>query len=112
MRVYRDEVARVSLAAMRTAYRPRDFAKLDCLRLDAAGVSTTVRIVREPAPGAFGGTRRWCLCPRCGRRTSVVGLVTGDGSAEPVWACARGDCGAWKSRKRLRLRRRPPLERA
>lgn len=105
MKIYRDQVVRVSMAAMRAAYRPRDYAKLDTLALDAAGISTTVRIVKEPSAGAFGGTRRWAVCPRCGKRTSVIGLVVRDEGATPVWSCARANCGAWKSRKRLKLRR-------
>lgn len=112
MTVYRDAVPRVSLAAMRAAYRPRDFRRLDTLTVDASGVATTVRLVQEPSRGAFGGLRRWALCPRCGRRTSVIGLVVGEGESSAIWSCARSDCGAWKSRKRLRLRQRPPLERA
>jgi hypothetical protein len=106
MTVYRDSVmTRVSLPAIRSMFRPRDFRERTSVDLVAAGVRATVRIVREPSVGAHGGARRWILCPRCQRRTIVVGLVTSAGTSEPAWACARADCGAWRSRKKLRLRR-------
>jgi hypothetical protein len=86
-------------------FRPRDFKERTSVDLEAAGVRATVKIVREPSVGAHGGTRRWILCPRCHRRTFVVGLVSTGGVSAPTWACARADCGAWRSRKKMKLRR-------
>jgi hypothetical protein len=85
-------------------FRPRDFRQRESVVVEAAGVRTALKIVREPSVGAHGGMRRWILCPRCNRRTFVVGLVTTGSTCEPAWACARADCGAWRSRKKMKLR--------
>jgi hypothetical protein len=106
MALYRDEVLRLTLPAIRAMMRPRDFRTRSVVEVEAGGVRATVRLVREPAATAFGGRRTWCACPRCGRKTVVLGVVQVAGRSDPVWACARRDCGAWRSRNRLKLLRR------
>jgi hypothetical protein len=100
---YRDETLRVSLPMIRANYTPKDFRQRREVVLEAAGVSATVKIIREPSSTSFGGTRRWMACPKCGRRTHVVGLVTVNRLVDPTWCCSRRDCGAWRSRKTARL---------
>lgn len=101
--VYRDSTVRVTLPQIRAHYAPRDFRQREQVTLEAAGVRVLVKLVHEASPGAHGGSRVWMACPRCSRRTQTVGLVPEFETGQLAWACARNDCGAWRSRKRPSL---------
>ena len=103
---FRDSVERLSIRQLRAQFKPRDFAVMDQVHVEAAGTGATIKIARVPAPTAHGGTRRWMVCPTCGRQTSVVGLVSAGADAEARWACYR--CGVWRSRKISKSIRRSP----
>ena len=97
----RDCVPRVTLRQIGAMYRPRDFRQIPSIKLEMRGAVATVTLVRELSIGAKGGRRTWLGCPRCGKKTQVLGVVHVDGAA--VWACARRECaGGWRSRKKPR----------
>lgn len=93
---YRDATPRVSLAQVRGRFMPRAFAALRTIVLDAGGVSTEVALSIAPGTGAVRGTRRWLVCPRCGRHVNVLGMI-----APGTWVCAC--CGRWRSRNHVAL---------
>lgn len=97
MALYRDEVLRVSLRQVRAQFSPRVFSEIGEVRVHAAGVSASVAVVTVASGSARGGMRRWLRCPRCGLKTSVVGLVRNEPGQ--YWACARTTCGGWVSRR-------------
>jgi hypothetical protein len=99
MTVFRDQVIRVSSKQLRAQYRPKDFAAMESVLLEANGVSGTVDIFREYAPTAHGRSRLWLRCP-CGARCQTVGLVPATADTPAFWGCAR--CGRWTSRRALR----------
>ena len=93
MALYRDTVARCSLAQIRMAYPPRFYRALNRVRLEHEGVVSDVAIEQQDTPGCIASQRRWLVCPRCGRRAGVLGCVEGIG-----WACRI--CAGWRSRNR------------
>jgi transposase-like protein len=100
--IYRDAVERLSLRQLRAQFKPREFSRLQQVHVEAAGTAATIKIARVASPTAFGMSRRWMVCPACGRQTSVVGLVT-DGNGGSRWCCFR--CGSWRSRRRIKTQR-------
>lgn len=95
MRPYRDTVTRVSIRQLRAQFSPKVFAALDEVVVQAGAGVAKVKIVSVPS-SAHGGRRRWILCPRCSRQTSVIGLMP-DVVGADGWGCFR--CRRWKSRK-------------
>lgn len=96
MALYRDAVARFTIAQVRQAYPPRVYRTLTRVRLDHEGVVAEVAIERIDTPGCIAGSRRWFRCPRCEGRVNVLGVVEGLG-----WVCRT--CGGWRSRNRRRV---------
>ncbi len=96
MALYRDAVARFTIAQVRQAYPPRVYRTLTRVRLDYGGVVADVAIEKIDTPGCIAGARRWFRCPRCGGRVNVLGVVDGLG-----WVCRV--CGGWRSRNRRRV---------
>ena len=94
-----DTLVKYTMPAIRAAFRPADFARRDRVRLIFGDHMTLVSLVAHQSR-AFGGARRWLICPynMCGRKTQVVMFDPFGG----VWGCAR--C--------LRVRSRPCLVRA
>jgi hypothetical protein len=96
---YRDDLARVSIAQLRARFTPGRFRGLSTVQLEHAGHLVEVRIIQHPCPAAYGGTRRWLLCPRCGGRAQTVGC-----HPELGWACPAPACvGGWRGRTRRKL---------
>jgi hypothetical protein len=91
MALYRDQVARVSLADVRQSMRPKVWRALSQVTLSHCGVTTTADVIVTPSSTAFSGSRRWFRCPSCGRTAGVLGCVPGVG-----WRCAA--CGGWRGR--------------
>lgn len=97
MALYRDEVARISLAAIRSQFRPAAFRKLKRVRVEVNGHAVVVKIVRQSAAGCHGGTRRWLECPGCRALVNVIGFVSEHG-------CGCSFCLRWRGRNHVRLR--------
>lgn len=96
---YRSDLVRVSIAGIRSRFTPQRFRLLSTVQLEHAGHLVEVRIIQHPCPAAYGGTRRWLLCPRCGSRAQTVGC-----HPELGWACPALTCvGGWKGRTRRNL---------
>lgn len=73
--MFTDELAaRVSIASLRTALRPRHYKTMRAVRLTHGGVTCVVAIDVVAEPSCYGGQRRWFRCPRCARRTTVIGF--------------------------------------
>lgn len=96
MRPFRDSVTRLSLRQLRAQFAPKVFAALKEVQVQAGESMASVEVVSVHASSAHGGRRRWMLCPRCSRQTSVIGLVQ-DADGNETWACFR--CARWKSRR-------------
>lgn len=95
MALYRDAVARCSIAQVRMSLPPRVYRRLTEVRVEHEGIACVVAIERHAVQGCVVGARRWFRCPRCGGRANVLGLIDGAG-----WACRT--CGGWRSRNRAR----------
>lgn len=102
MALYRDQVVRISLPAIRARFPPRVFATLKAVRLERCGVVADVELLRMPAPGLLSGWRSAMRCPRCSRPAEVLGCIPiGYGvGVEPGWACSSSTCGGWRGRPR------------
>lgn len=70
--MYVDELIRIRLPQVRARFRPAEFARLCAVRLAVGDHACSVRIESVEGAGCFGLRRRWLVCPRCSRRTSVV----------------------------------------
>lgn len=97
MALYRDAVARCSIAQIRMSFPPRVYRALRTVHLEHQGAVCDARIESQATPGCIAGARRWFVCPCCGQRANVLGVVAGMG-----WSCRR--CAGWRSRNRLRSR--------
>ncbi|GEL75277.1 hypothetical protein MVI01_70610 [Myxococcus virescens] len=96
---YRSGLVRVSIAGLRGRFTPQRYRRLSTVQLEHAGHLVELRIIQQPCPGAYGGIRRWLLCPRCGGRAQTVGC-----HPELGWACPALRCvGGWKGRTRRKL---------
>jgi hypothetical protein len=92
--MYVDELIRIRLPQIRARFRPSEFERLRAVRI-AVGVHVcSVRIESVASSGCFGARRRWMICPRCARRTSVVAFDAASG-----WLGCRG-CLRYRSRPR------------
>lgn len=92
--MYVDELIRIRLPQVRARFRPAEFARLRAVRLMVGGHICSIRIEITEGAGCFGARRRWMLCPRCSRRTSVVSF-----DASSTWFGCRG-CLRYRSRPR------------
>jgi len=93
--LYREDLARVSLAGLRRSWKPSKWRELNAVRIEHGGHLAVVSIIVEPCPTAHGGTRRWLRCPSCGGRAQTLGC-----HPELGWSCAAARCGAWRGRRR------------
>lgn len=96
----REDTPRVSIATLRTQFKPSTYRSLTRVMLDHGGVACEVALVVVPAHGSVRAPQRRLVCPRCSRAVLVLGVVEGKG-----WVCA--GCGRWRSRDRPR-----PVQRA
>ena len=110
--LFRDLVPRVTMKQIQAQHPPRIWRHLGSVELEAHGVTASVEIIQVPSTGAYGGTRRYLRCPRCGELTWSLGLAPTGEPAVPAWSCARRNCGSWRSRKKIRLPRVAPPPRA
>lgn len=96
---YRENLTRVSMASLRSSFRPSLFRGLESVHLAHAGHEVDVRLVRETCPTAFSGVRRWFECPRCRGRCQVLGC-----HPEFGWSCpaAKRCVGGWRGMTRVR----------
>lgn len=92
--MYRDQVARVTLAQVRAQFPPRVSRTLPSVQLQHGGVECTAAIAAKEGVGCIAGLRRWFRCPRCEALVAVLGCVDG------VWGCRK--CLGWRSRNRRR----------
>lgn len=83
--MYVDELIRIRLPQVRARFRPAEFSRLRTVRLAIGDHACSVRIESMDAAGCFGSHRRWMVCPRCSRRTSVVAF-----DASSAWFGCRG----------------------
>ena len=91
----REKLAPVSLVQIRAWFRPKAWKKVGSVRVEHGGNFCTVKIVRLPDTHAFGGTRSWLACPRCGGFVQTIGYNSEAG----FWACSRLECvGGWRGR--------------
>jgi hypothetical protein len=91
MTVWRPDVVRLRLPEIRASFKPKEWAGLQRVRV-AVGASTTyVDVVIVGEPTCHGARRRWLLCPRCKKRTSIIGCDFAAG-----WGCK--GCLRWRSR--------------
>jgi len=82
----------IRLPMIRAAMLPADFARRKSVGVFVGEHMVNVRI--EKIEGVcFGGRRYWVLCPRCDRKTTVIGfeMITG------VFGCR--SCLKWRSRR-------------
>jgi hypothetical protein len=91
----REDTPRVSIAQVRTRFKPSTYRALTRVTLDHAGVACEVELVVVPAHGSVRAPQRRLVCPRCSRAVLVLGVVEGKG-----WVCVA--CGCWRSRDRPR----------
>jgi hypothetical protein len=100
--LYRDQVVRVSIRALRSQFKPSLFRKLDVVTLDLGGEHVRVSLVRLPERTCFAGERRiFLVCPHCANnRVNVLGW---DGTR---WGCMQ--CLKWRGRTRIRATPRIP----
>jgi hypothetical protein len=96
--LYRDQIARLSLPAIRARFPPRVFSVLKVVKLEHLGLAAEVELVRVPAPGLPSGWRSAMRCPRCRRDVEVVGCIPPGHRIEPGWACS--GCSGWRGRPR------------
>ncbi len=91
--MYRDQVERLTLKQVAARFPPRVFRKLRYVLVEAGGIRVRVELIDEESVGSFSGRRRWMRCPRCYRRTQVMGLVPdlSDDRGQPVLAGRQGD---------------------
>lgn len=91
----REGTPRVSIATLRTQFKPSAYRTLTRVTLDHAGVACEVALVTIPAHGSVRAPQRRLVCPQCAKPVLVLGVVEGKG-----WVCAT--CGRWRSRDRPR----------
>lgn len=94
MTLWSSDMYRVRLPSLRAAMMPSEFAKRDQVPLVIGPHTVTVRIVVVDGM-CRGGRRRWLCCPRCERRTVVIGLDPFSG----IVGCRR--CLKWRSRRTI-----------
>ena len=70
--MYVDEPIRIRLPQVRARFRPSEFERLSAVRIVVGEHVCSVKIASVNGPGCFGARRRWMICPRCERRTSVI----------------------------------------
>lgn len=98
MALYRDQVLRLSLRAIRARFPPRVWSRMNTVHLEHQGVRAVVEIIRMSAPGLPSGWRSSMRCPRCRHSAEVLGCVSPDCDGEPGWACPQ--CARWRGRPR------------
>ena len=99
MALYRDEVVRLSLRAIRARFPPRVWASIKVVRIEYEGIVADVELVRMDAVGLPSGWRSAMRCPRCRQRAEVLGCVQpGFAVGAGWWGCAR--CARWRGRPR------------
>ena len=99
----REDTPRVSIATLRTQFKPSTYRAMTRVTLDHAGVASEVRLTTIEAHGSVRAPQRRLVCPRCAKPVLVLGVVEGKG-----WVCAA--CGRWRSRDRPRILRHEPLD--
>lgn len=87
-----DELIRIRLPQVRARFRPSEFAVLRSVRIAIGDHACSVKIESVEGAGCFGARRRWLICPRCIRRTSVISF-----DASSAWFGCRG-CLRYRSR--------------
>ena len=90
--MYVDELVRIRFPQIRAMFRPAEFAELRAVRIAVGDHTCSVEIERVDGRGCFGERRRWLICPRCARRTSVIAF-----DASSAWFGCRG-CLRYRSR--------------
>lgn len=90
--MYLDEIVRVRMPMVRARFMPTEFLALRKVRVTAGNIVVDVAIDVTDGRGCYGGVRRWFRCPRCGARTSVIGLCAYVGSV----GCRK--CWRWRKR--------------
>jgi hypothetical protein len=83
--VFVDELIRIRLPQVRARFRPAEFEQLRAVRIAIADHACAVQIVSTESAGCFGARRRWMICPRCSRRTTVISF-----DALSAWFGCRG----------------------
>lgn len=83
--IYADELIRIRLPQVRARFRPAEFERLHAVRIAVADHCCSVAIISEHSSGCFGARRRWMVCPRCSRRTTVISF-----DASSAWFGCRG----------------------
>lgn len=96
--LWADQIPIVTLARLRSMYRPRRFRELSSIELDVDGVHTEIEIILEPGDGAVRGPRRWLRCHACRRRAVALGFVPGFS-----WSCRT--CLGWRARARIPMKK-------
>lgn len=96
--LYRDEVVRLSLRAIRARFPPRVWAAFRAVRVEHEGIVADVELVKVDAVGLPSGWRSAMRCPRCGKCAEVLGCVPPGFDVSPGWGCAR--CARWRGRPR------------
>lgn len=89
-RPFTDEVARISIAALRRSIGPA-WRTMTSVRLTIGGVVNVVELLDRPCATTFGGRKRYLRCV-CGTAVMRLGYV--DGVGLRCRACTR-----WKSRE-------------
>jgi hypothetical protein len=91
--MYVDELVRIRLPQVRARFRPAEFEQLHAVRIAIGDHACAVQIVSTESSGCFGGRRRWMLCPRCSRQTTVISY-----DASSAWfGCLRCLGYRWRS---------------
>ena len=90
--MFADELIRIRLPQVRARFLPSEFAALSIVRVVIGDHACSVRIASVDGPGCYGAHRRWMICPRCERRTSVISF-----DAASAWFGCRG-CLRYRSR--------------
>ena len=91
MAIYRDQVARISLADLRMRFKRKEFEAVKSVVLQHLGYAAEIHVVKKPAPTCRGGYRRYLQCPHCNALVHVIGVVPGLGVA-----CSA--CSGWRGR--------------